>query len=101
MFTFNTTDHLQYFIVFSRGVQGDHRSTDAPGTHDVGPFGIILEPFQCFWQRKQILMQETFLPNTMQTFKTEYIHPHNSLLIDNDLRKQPVPAGHHDGHSAS
>jgi hypothetical protein len=46
-------------------------------------------------------MQETFFPKTMKTFGTEYIRPHDSFLIDNDLRKQPVPAGHHGGHSAS
>jgi hypothetical protein len=59
----------------------------------VGPFGIILELFQCFWQRKQNFMQETYLPDGMKPFQTDYIHPHDSLLIDNHLRQLPVPAG--------
>ena len=85
----------------SRGNRSDHKKKCEPGTHNVSPSGSILKLFQCFWQGKQILMQVMFLPNTMKTFKTEYIRPHDSLLIDNDLRKQPVPAGHHNGHSAS
>ena len=93
---------MQFYVVHQNGIEGITKSTCEPGTHNVGPSGSILEIFQCrFWQGKQILMQVIFLPNTMETFKAEYIHPHDSLLIDNDLSKQPVPAGHHGGHSAS
>ena len=92
---------MQDHVVHRKGIKGIRRSTYAPCTHDVGPSGSILELFQCFWQGKQILMQETFLPNKMETFKADYIHPHDSLFIDDDLRKQPVPARHHGGHSAS
>jgi hypothetical protein len=76
-----------------RGTARNH----APGTHDMGPFGSFLEFDQGFWQRKQILMQAKVLPNAVNTFKTEGIHPHDSLLIHNDLCQQLVPVAH--GHT--
>jgi hypothetical protein len=96
-----TKSNVQYHVVHRKGIKGITKSTCEPGTHNVGPSGSILKLFQCFWKGKQILIQVIFLPNSMKTSKAEYIHPHDSLLIHNDLRKQPVPAGHHGGHSAS
>jgi hypothetical protein len=83
---------VSYFLGDLKAAKASTARNYAPGTHDMGPFGRFLEFAQGLWQRKKILMQAKLPPNAVNTFKTKDIHPHDSLLIHNDLRQQLVPA---------